>query len=280
VKKLSENQVRAFQKIVMDFYRVHGRHDLPWRPQGKAPLNPYYVVVSELMLQQTQVVRVIPKFTLFIELFPNWEALARAPLSEILTVWQGLGYARRAKFLQAIAFNVVNIYKGELPKRIAELEQLPGIGAYTARAIATFAYNHSCALIETNIRTVYTHHFFSHTHTIHDTDIHACVEQTLFVNKPREWMYALMDYGSHLKSQGISYNARSKHYVKQKPLAGSVREVRGYILKLLTEKKYCTATDIQKIESIFDTKRVCAALEGLVKDSLIVLKKNWYEVRK
>ena len=141
MKKISSAQVSNFQKKVWDFYRASGRHDLPWRPQGKKKLNSYFVAVSELMLQQTQVSRVIPKFKLWVDTFPDWNSLAQAPLSRVLAMWQGLGYARRAKFLHTIAQSVLKTKTKSLPKTIKELETLPGIGYYTARAIDICIYS-------------------------------------------------------------------------------------------------------------------------------------------
>ncbi len=276
VKKLPSAQVKSFQKKVWDFYYASGRHDLAWRPQAKKKLNSYFVVVSELMLQQTQVSRVIPKFKLWMDTFPDWNTLAQAPLSQVLSMWQGLGYARRAKFLHTIAQFVVDTKTRSLPKTIEELEMLSGIGRYTARAIATFAYNQSHALIETNIRTVYIHHFFKTESNVLDQSILFAVEQTLDRKNPREWMYALMDYGSYLKSQGLSHNIRSAHNTKQKPFLGSVREVRGAILKILSIQESFTVKDVKNLEKKFGSERVKKAIAGLVKDNLIVKKKNTY----
>lgn len=278
MKKISSAQVSNFQKKVWDFYRASGRHDLPWRPQGKKKLNSYFVTVSELMLQQTQVSRVIPKFKLWVDTFPDWNSLAQAPLSRVLAMWQGLGYARRAKFLHTIAQSVLKTKTKSLPKTIEELEKLPGIGHYTARAIATFAYTQSYALVETNIRTVYIHHFFKTERDVLDQNILFVVEQTLNTKNSREWMYALMDYGSYLKSQGVSHNIRSAHNIQQKPFLGSVREVRGAILKILSTQERIHIKDVKNIEKKYGSERVEKALTGLVKDGLINKNKNTYTI--
>lgn len=275
-------QVKSFQKKVWDFYHTHGRHDLPWRPpqlklDKKSRVDPYPIVVSEIMLQQTQVSRVIPKFALWMKTFPTFKKLAESRLSQVLTVWQGLGYARRGKYLHQIAHAVDSQKK--FPDTIERIEALPGIGHYTARAISTFVYNEPHALIETNIRTVYIHYFFKDAADISDQDILHVVEQTLDKKSPREWMYALMDYGAHLKSQGISYNTRSKTYTKQKPLKGSVREVRGQILKLLSNKKEFTKQDIRAFEKKYSKERTQNALTSLEKDELIVKYKNWFVIK-
>lgn len=277
VKKLSGVKIKTFQKKIWDFYTAHGRHDLPWRPTklkvktGKMDMYP--IVVSEIMLQQTQVSRVIQKFKTWIERFQSIETLAEASRKDVLSLWQGLGYTRRAKFLHEAAQKIV---KDGLPKNREELESLPGIGHYTARAIATFAWNESHAFVETNIRTVYINHFFKNKEIVIDRDILSLVEQTLDTNTPREWMYALMDYGSYLKSQGKAHNARAKSFTRQSKFKGSVREVRGSIMKFFTEKETLTLRDQKEFEKKFDLSKVTNALVGLEKDNLIQKNKDEY----
>ena len=271
VKKLSSAQVKNFQKKVWDFYTTHGRHDLLWRPPKlkvkKGEIDMYAIMVSEIMLQQTQVSRVLPKFREGMKKFPNIKTLAEASRKDVLTLWQGLGYTRRAKFLHEAAQKIA---KDGVPQTVEGLEDLPGIGHYTARAIATFAWNQSHTFVETNIRTVYINHFFKNNDSITDGDILSLVEQTLDSGKPREWMYALMDYGSYLKSQGKAHNARAKSFTRQSKFKGSVREVRGSIMKFFATKSILTVKDVQEFENLFDTGRVEKALAGLVKDGLIV----------
>lgn len=270
VKKLSSTQTQSFQKKVWDFYTVHGRHDLLWRPpqlkvkNGK--MDMYEIMVSEIMLQQTQVSRVLPKFNVWMKQFPNIKTLASTSRKDVLTLWQGLGYTRRAKFLHEAAQKITN---DGVSKTVEDLEALPGIGHYTARAIATFAWNQAHAFVETNIRTVYIDHFFKNKESVADREILSLVEQTLDVSNPREWMYALMDYGSHLKSQGKAHNARAKSFTRQSKFKGSVREVRGSIMKFFATKSTLTKKDIQEFEKLFDTERVAKALAGLVKDDLL-----------
>jgi A/G-specific adenine glycosylase len=150
---ISVATVTDFQKTVWDFYRAH-RRTMPWRVEPA----PYFVLVSELMLQQTQVSRVQSKFISFIRKFPTIEALAAAPLADVLGAWSGLGYNRRAKFLWQAAQDIQA--KGSFPQTVDLLMQLPGIGANTAGAIAAYAFNRPVFFIETNIRTVFIHHFF------------------------------------------------------------------------------------------------------------------------
>ena len=217
----------CFRRIVWAHYRKHGRHDLPWRKTRDV----YRILVSETMLQQTQVGRVIPFYKTFVRKFPTAEKLARAPLSAVLKAWQGLGYNRRAKMLQQAA--------KELAARrittVSELEALQGVGPYTARAIAAFAWNQDGIVLETNIRTVVIHHFFPNKGRVSDKEIENILVNVLPQGRAREWYSALMDYGAYLKSSGISHNARSKTYTKQSKFSGSLREARGAIVRRLTK---------------------------------------------
>lgn len=277
MKKLSSLQVKSFRDKVWDFYSTQGRHGLPWRPprlkvkNGK--IDMYSIMVSEIMLQQTQVSRVLPKFETWMKKFPNIKALAEASRKDVLVLWQGLGYTRRAKFLHEAAQSIL---KNGVPTTIQELENLPGIGHYTARAIATFAWNESYSFVETNIRTVYINHFFKNKEIVADRDILSLVEQTLDTDKPREWMYALMDYGSYLKSEGKAHNGRAKSFTRQSKFKGSVREVRGAIMKFFTEKEILTSYDQKEFERRFDSGHVMQAFNGLTKDGLIRKREDNY----
>lgn len=232
---------------------------MPWRQDTR----PYYVLVSELMLQQTQVDRVVPKFEAFIATFPSEYELAAASLADVLKLWQGLGYNRRAKFLHEAAKMVVEI--GAFPSDEQELVLLPGVGKNTAGAILAYAYNQSSLYIETNVRAVYIHHFFADLDEVDDKDIRTILEQTIDREHPREFYWALMDYGSWLKKQGV-LPGRSKHYKKQAPLKGSVREVRGQIVRELSRAD--VALD-QLRQTITADERFAPALAGLLKDGLV-----------
>lgn len=207
---------------------------LPWRgPQA----DPYRIFISEIMLQQTQVERVIPKFTSFIAQFPSWEALARAPLTDVLRAWTGLGYNRRAKHLHEAARVVCGRFGGRLPEDAALIEELPGVGHYTARAVAAFAFGKSDAFIETNIRTVFIRHCFPSRRKVRDAEILPLVALSAQGKDARRWYAALMDYGSHLKRLGVRLNARSASYVKQKAFKGSTRELRGALVRLVLKEE-------------------------------------------
>lgn len=205
--------------------------DMPWRRDTRG----YYVLVSELMLQQTQVDRVVPKFEQFVNQFPDFATLASATLADVLILWNGLGYNRRAKYLHSAAKMVVAEYDGFLPIVYDELIKLPGVGVNTAGAILAYTYNQPIVFVETNVRTVYFHHFFAGRQDVADAVIREKLNVTLNKENPREFYWALMDYGSHLKRAGVKNITASRHYRKQSPLVGSVREVRGSIIRELTK---------------------------------------------
>lgn len=224
---------QQFYNTVMEYYGEYGRHHLPWRTNPTS----YRVVVSEIMLQQTQADRVIPFFNNWMKQFPNWKKLAEAPQSEVLRAWKGLGYNSRALRLHKLAMSVVNEYKGRLPRDYEELLTLPGIGPYTAGAVCAFAFNTYVPLIETNIRRIFIHHFFEDQDNITDTEIFEVMHDMGDISEPGEWYAALMDYGSTLpRIIKHNPNTRSKHYAKQSKFKGSDRQIRGKILDILLEQ--------------------------------------------
>jgi A/G-specific adenine glycosylase len=236
---------------------------MPWREDTR----PYYVLVSELMLQQTQVDRVIPKFEAFITRFPDETALAEAPLGEVLTLWNGLGYNRRAKYLHEAAKMITKEFGGTFPYEYDQLLRLPGVGPNTAGAILAYAFDRQVIFIETNVRTVYFHHFFDDGEKVSDSQLKKIVEETMGKASPREFYWALMDYGTFLKKQGAGRIQQSAHYKKQSALKGSVREIRGQIVRALT--KGDMAIDMLQ-RSVDLDDRFAAALAGLLSDGLVM----------
>jgi len=253
--------VSDFQEIVWEQGRALYR-EMPWRRDTR----PYYVLVSEVMLQQTQVERVIPKFMAFIAAFPTIQALAAASLADVLVLWSGLGYNRRAKFLHEAARTIVKDFDGEFPSTIEALVKLPGVGINTAGAIMTYSFNQPVVFIETNVRTVYFHHFFEDSAEVSDAELRQVVERTIDHEHPREWYWVLMDYGAHLKRQGVGRINKSTHYKKQSALKGSVREVRGQIIKALARTS-CTEESLRSM--LGADLRFEPALEGLYRDGLV-----------
>lgn len=226
------NIITEFKEFIWNFYRDNKR-DFAWRNSH----NPYYILVSEVMLQQTRTSRVVHKYEEFIAAFADFQALADASLRDVLGVWQGLGYYRRARFLHQLAQKVVNEYAGILPQDTKTLQTLPGIGPNTAASICAFAFNQPTVFIETNIRTVFIDSFFRDKTDITDKQLLPLITAALDSNNPREWYYALMDYGVFLKSQQVNPSRKSAHYTKQSKFEGSDRQIRAKILKTVVKKE-------------------------------------------
>lgn len=278
--KHSTIKIKKFQEVVLDYYIKHKRSNLPWRKNT----SDYYVVVSEIMLQQTQVDRVIPFFNTWMKQFPTWEALAVSSQVEILKHWKGLGYNSRALRLQKLAQSVVREYHGKLPTDYEVLKKLPGIGPYTAGAIMAFVYNKPIMMIETNIRRVFLYHFFKREQNIHDKDILELVAKTLPNKNIRQWYWALMDYGSYLgrelKVDGKKYNPNtaSRHYTKQSPFIGSDRQIRGRILEILLKQKKHEITFSVLYKNLVDltsnTDKIDNIVQDLIREGFIDIKSN------
>lgn len=221
-----------FIAYITHWYQLYGRHDLPWRQTT----HPYPILVSELMLQQTQVSRVIPKFNYFLQAYPTVDVLADASLAEVLVAWQGLGYNRRARYLWQLARQLVNSSGSHFPKLYTDLEKLPGIGPYTAAAVGAFAYNQPTVVLETNIRAVLLYHFFPCQDRVSDSQLLPLLESCLPLVEPRTWYAALMDYGAYLKSKLPNPSRKSRHHARQSKFHGSIRQVRGEIIRTLTRQ--------------------------------------------
>ncbi len=272
---MTSRQIKKLQTTVYRHYDQQGRHDLPWR-QG---ITAYKIMVSEIMLQQTQVDRVVPKFKSFLKKFPTIKKLADAPLVEVLTQWSGLGYNRRGRFLHEAAKAIIRDHKGKIPSDPILLGLLPGIGKYTARAVAVQAFNKPYAMIETNIRRVYIHHFFTDSAIVSDVELMPLIEKTFDTKNPRQWVWALMDYGSYLPKIVKNPNRKSSHYAKQSKFKGSIREVRGAILKTLIENKL--GITLAKLKSAIKADdRFDGALTGLLKDQMVILKNKKLQIKK
>ena len=225
---LSPGAIGAFADLVLGFYREKGR-SLPWRETR----DPWAILVSEVMLQQTQVDRVAPKYLAFLEAFPRPADLAAAPLSELLRLWSGLGYNRRALALKRAAEALSAAGAAGPPDDEEALLALPGVGPYTARAVLAFAYERPTVFVETNIRTVFLYHFFPEAEKAGDAVLEPLVAASLRREDPRTWYYALMDYGSALKREYGNPNARGSGYARQSPFEDSHRRIRGAILREL-----------------------------------------------
>jgi len=257
-------------------YFEEGRAHLPWR----ATRDPYKILVSEVMLQQTQVERVIPYYKKFIRTYPSARVLARVSLANVLHTWQGLGYNRRAKFLHQAAKvinNKYNKYNRRFPDTVEEIEQLPGVGRYTARAVSAFAFNRPEIFVETNIRTVFFHHVPAKRKRS-DKQLLPLVGRALKESglEPREFYAALMDYGAHLKKKGITLNKHSSHYVRQSKFEGSARQLRGAILRELLLHQATLSTLVHRIPR--NQQEVAHELTRLAAEGLVKLHGHYFKI--
>jgi A/G-specific adenine glycosylase len=226
----SARRTRALQERLLAWYEDN-RRDLPWR----RTTDPYAVLVSEIMLQQTQVARVTPRFVEWLEAWPTLESLAAAPLADVLVRWQGLGYNNRARRLRECAVAAVAAAPdgrpAELPRSLDGLRALPGIGPYTARAVLVFAHNDDLAAVDANVRRVLTHEL-GLPGDLTDTVLQAVADAVLPRGRSRDWHNALMDYGSLvLTSRATGIASRTR----QGAFEGSRRQKRARLLRRLLD---------------------------------------------
>ena len=272
-------EVRRFKAAVWRHYRARGRHGLVWRHTR----DPYRILVSEVMLQQTQVARVERFYPRFLRRFPDFRSLARARTAPLLHAWQGMGYNRRALALRRSAGVVIAEHRGRLPCERAALESLPGIGAATAGAIRAFAHNEPEVFIETNIRRAFIHFFFGkrpRRRKVTDEELARYIQWTLGKGSrekrhPREWYWALMDYGAWLGVRGAAQasengvaenpNRKSAAHRPQPRFAGSDRELRGKLIRALLASKQVPLGTFAKTEEQ-PYRRVTRVAAALVKE--------------
>jgi A/G-specific adenine glycosylase len=263
--------IKAFQKLIWDFYKGHKR-DLPWRHTA----DPYKIMVSEVMLQQTQVARGLVKYPEFIKRFPTVQSLAKASLTDVLQTWRGLGYNRRALMLHRAAKIIVKDWRGRFLRDSEKWDSLPGIGPNTAGSICVYAFNLPVVFIETNIRKIYIHHFFHDQDNIADTEIMPLIETSLDQKRPREWHWALMDYGAFLAKSVPNPNRKSKHYTRQSKFEGSFRQLRAQILNLATAGPVSPARIVKQTGR--SREEVGRALASLASEGFLVNYKKGYKL--
>lgn len=245
--------------------------DLPWRRTR----DPYEIWLSEVMLQQTQVARVLTRWPEWLDRFPSVFALAQAGTAEVLEAWQGMGYNRRALALKSAAEQVVETYDGEFPREVKQLVALPGIGPATAQGIRSFAFDLPGVYLETNVRTVLLHHLFPDVPSVPDRELIPLVEASCPASEasladggafsagpfaqpqdaedtPRSWYYAMLDYGAHLKKTVPNPSRRAQAYSRQSKFEGSRRQKRAEIVRQLL--------DAQSRGELLDTTAIHAAL--------------------
>lgn len=224
---IGARDLKTFRSQVIGYWKQSGRDHLPWRKTR----DPYAILVSEIMLQQTQVDRVIPYFERWMKAYPTPSVLAKAPLAAVLRHWSGLGYNRRAKYLHEAAKAIVARHEGKVPRGHDDLRALPGIGHYTANAVRVFAWNEPETLIETNVRAVFIHHFYPRGRAVSDARLLPLIAEAVDGQDPRTWYAALMDYGTFLKAMHPNPSRKSRHHTKQSKFEGSLRQVRGAIVR-------------------------------------------------
>lgn len=264
--------VTAFRKVILEHYASSGR-SFPWRDTR----DPYRILVSEMMLQQTQTQRVVPKYNEWLEAFPDAASLARAPLPAVIERWVGLGYNRRAKYLQDACKIVTGVHGGIFPREAELLQELPGVGPYTARAVTTFAFNVPQVFIETNIRSVFLFFFFPEEREVHDSRLFPLIEETLDRENPREWYYALMDYGAELKRKTVNPNRQSRQYSRQSKFEGSLRQARGAIVRYLSSTGEASIEAIADCEGI-SRERIRDAMTSLARDGMVAERDELYTI--
>jgi len=260
--------IRVMQSHILKWYKKNKRDTLPWRFTDAHAVPAYEILVSEIMLQQTQVPRVMDKFPKFINAFPTPKDLAKAPLDKVLREWQGMGYNRRALYLKKCAEETVKKYNGVIPSDPLLLQTLPGIGPYTSGAVACFAFNKPTVFLDTNIRKFFIHYFFSDKNPgkkISDAQILPIARRLLYTKNPRLWNYALMDYGALVLSRKPELLTRAKSYHKQSPFLGSNRFFRSQIVQYLLAHSKATFTQLQKTSP----RDIQPILTSLCKEGLI-----------
>ena len=262
---LTQQQIREFQTKILNWYRENKR-DLPWRHTH----DPYRILVSEIMSQQTQIARVIPKYEAWITRFPNLISLANAANAEVLHYWSGLGYNRRALYLQKCAKEIIEKYNGKFPDKEEDLIKLPGIGTYTARAVLSFAFERQVSVIDINVKKVILLEILKSSITDHipDKTIEDIASEILPPNTAYDWNQALMDYSAAvLKKEKIPLK-------KQSPFKNSNRYFRGGIMRLLLKHKKLSMGELQGLllreeKKEINISRLTEILHRLVKDLLI-----------
>ena len=259
---LTSKQIEQFQNTVLK----HGEklyREMPWREDT----NPYNVLLSEIMLQQTQVSRVLLKYEEFKSAFPTLQALADADFQEVLSHWSGLGYNRRARFLHETAKMLAT--QKSFPDDADSLQKCPGIGENTAAAIVVYAFNKPLPFLETNVRTVLIYSFFQDsTEKIEEHVLMDLAEQTLYEKNPRKWYWALMDYGTYLKKTEGNFNRKSTKHTVQSKFEGSFRQKRAATLRFLLKNGPMTKGELSEIQG-FDETLMVEIIESLKKDSLV-----------
>lgn len=264
-----EARVRIFQeKIWAEGSRLY--RGLPWRHID----DPYAVLVSEVMLQQTQVKRVLGFWKRFLDRFPTLDALAAAETGAVLESWQGLGYNRRALMLKRCAETCSAQYSGTLPSGYDDLLSLPGIGPATAAGVRAFAWNEPGVYLETNVRSVFLYEWFAdEADPVSDRRLIPLVRETCPDENPRDWYYALLDYGAYLKAHEVNPSRKSAHHSRQSAFEGSRRQKRAELVRIVLENPGITRdsllAQLDEVEEAAGRKAVGEELGSSILSDLI-----------
>lgn len=271
---LSSEEYTFVRKVWSEGARLY--RDLPWRRTQ----DPYAVLVSEIMLQQTQVARVLKYWERFMASFPTLDALAAAETWVVLEHWQGLGYNRRALALKKTADICAAEHKGVLPRTYDALLALPGIGKATAGGVMAFAYGEPVLYLETNVRTVYLHEFFPDQVSVSDKTLEPLVMRTCSREDPRGWYYALLDYGNFLKTTTVNPSRRSRHYSRQSAFEGSRRQKRAELVRVMLASQEASYKELYQALCTFeeshnrahpDPALVLSILDDLIKEGFFTV---------
>ena len=261
---ISETKIKNFNEKIFAWWKKNKR-TLPWRETT----NPYYIMISEIMLQQTQVNRSVEKYLEFIKEYPTIKELAEASVSSVLKIWSGLGYNRRALWLQEAANQIVRL--NEFPKTPEELQKLKGIGPYTSRSILIFTFNYDIATVDTNIRRILIAENFAKVNT-KEKELFIIAQKLLPKGKARDWHNALMDYGALVLTS-------AKTGIKPKTTISSSskenRRFRGIIVKYLTRTTKAKKEKIVKNCNI-PNEKIDDILVGLIADGLVKKIRKYY----
>lgn len=260
--------MNAFQNKILTWYQ-NNKRDLPWRNTT----NPYFIMVSEIMLQQTQVSRVIEKYNQFIARFPTLQDLASASKQELLELWIGLGFNSRALRLQETAKILVKNYGGNIPDDETELRKLPGIGPYTSRAILAFAFNKDVPAIDTNIRRILIHEF-DLPENITEKELEMIAWENVPCGKSKDWHNALMDYGACMltaRNTGIAPKSKQSKFI------GSSRQTRAAIVRDIVQNGVQEKKILVKQHPHKEFEHI---LSQLVKEGILEENNNSYSLRK
>ncbi len=272
LKNAPAASLAAFREDVWAHFRAN-RREMPWRDVD----DPYAVLVSEVMLQQTQVARVLPAYERWLEAFPDVRSLSAAPLPAVLECWQGLGYNRRALGLKRSADQLVARGGGVVPDDFDALRALPGVGPVTAAAVLNYAFRIPTPFIETNVRAVYIDRFFPTADLVPDRALRPIVEETWDRDDPRGWGYALMDMGVAIKRAGQDPSRRSSSHRRQSAFEGSRRQARARLLRAVlgesgrASRTYADATGLP-------VERCDELLDELLREGFLCLEQGRWSI--